>query len=54
MKTWHIKATLEFDLQCDEYELYDAIKERMRDDLEELDVWDEEFIQIEDNGEVDI
>ncbi len=53
MKQWHIKTNIEFDVQCDEYELYEAIIEKLRENIEQLDVWDEEFVQIEDNGVVD-
>ena len=53
MKKWHVKVNLDFDVECNETELYEAIMEVLREQVENLDIWDEEFVVFEDLGEVE-
>ena len=53
MKDWHVKVTLDFDIQCDEDELYEVIKHTAEEHVSCIDIWDEEFVQFEEIGEVE-
>lgn len=53
MKNWHVKVTLEFDIQCNEDELCEVIRNSAGEHVESMDIWDEEFVQFENLGEVE-
>lgn len=48
MKRRHVEVKLDFIVECDDYELPEAVEEAARDKLEEgIDIWDDSVV-IED------
>jgi hypothetical protein len=53
MNTWHVKVTMEFDVEGDESELSYLIREEAQNRAEELDIWDDEEVSFDKTGECD-
>lgn len=47
MNTWHVKVTMEFDVEGDENELTYLIRDEAQKMSEELDIWDDEIVEFE-------